>query len=172
MLSSHLALPRKGHLEQVFHIFGYLKKHHNSEMVFDPSTPTLDPETFPRQDWSQSIYGDVQEVLPPNMPKPLGMEMMMRVFVDSDHAGESLTRRSRTGFIVFLNNAPIYWMSKKQSSCEVSTFGLEFTAMKQAVEYVRGLWYRLRMLGIPVDEPAFVHGDNKSVPTPLCRHQL
>ena len=36
-------------------------------------------------------------------------------------------------------------------------------SMKQALEYVRGLRYKLRMLGIPVDEPAFVFGDNKSV---------
>ena len=45
----------------------------------------------------------------------------------------------------------------------VSTFGPKFTAMKQACEYVMGLRYRLRMMGIPVDEPAFVFGDNKSV---------
>ena len=43
------------------------------------------------------------------------------------------------------------------------TIGSEFTAMKQALEYVRGLRYKLRMFGIPVDEPAFVFGDNKSV---------
>ena len=54
-------------------------------------------------------------------------------------------------------------MSKKQASCEVSTFGSEFTAMKQALEYARGLRYKLRMFGIPVDEPSFVFGDNKSV---------
>jgi hypothetical protein len=29
LLSSHLALPRKGHLDAVFHVFGYLDKHHN-----------------------------------------------------------------------------------------------------------------------------------------------
>ena len=90
---------------------------------------------FSCQDWSQSIYGDVEEGLPSDMPKPLDKEMMIRVFIDSDHAGESLTRRSRTGFIVYLNKAPIYWMSKKQTSCETSTFGSEFCAMKQATEY-------------------------------------
>ena len=36
MMSSHLALPREGHLSEVYHIFTYLKKHHNAEMVFDP----------------------------------------------------------------------------------------------------------------------------------------
>jgi hypothetical protein len=89
----------------------------------------------------------------------------MRVFVDADHAGDQVTRRSRTGFIVFLNNAPIYWSSKKQNSCETSTFGSEFVAMKKAMEYVRGLRYKLRMMGIKVNEPAFVFGDNQSV---LC----
>jgi hypothetical protein len=36
-LSSHLALPREGHLEQAFHIFAYLKKHDKSKVVFDDS---------------------------------------------------------------------------------------------------------------------------------------
>ena len=35
--------------------------------------------------------------------------------------------------------------------------------MKHATEYVRGLRYKLRMMGITVDEPAFVFGDNQSV---------
>ena len=89
--------------------------------------------------------------------------MRMRTYVDSDHAGESLTRRSRTGFIVFLNKAPIYWLSKKQQGCETSTFGGEFVAMKQATEYIRGLHYKLRMMGIPYEEPTVVYGDNQSV---------
>lgn len=42
MMSSHLALPRKGHLEEVLHIFAYLKKHHNAEMVFDPTRCDLE----------------------------------------------------------------------------------------------------------------------------------
>jgi len=41
-MSSQLALPRLGHLEQVFHIFGYLKSHHNAELVFDPTYPEID----------------------------------------------------------------------------------------------------------------------------------
>ena len=35
--------------------------------------------------------------------------------------------------------------------------------MKQATEYVRGLRYKLRMMGIPVEEPTLVYGDNQSV---------
>ena len=54
-------------------------------------------------------------------------------------------------------------MSKKQSSYEVSTDGSELTAMKQAVEYVCGLQYKLQMMGISCEDPTFVYGDNKSV---------
>ena len=35
--------------------------------------------------------------------------------------------------------------------------------MKHATEYLIGLCYKLRMFGIPVDEPAFFHGENQLV---------
>ena len=37
--------------------------------------------------------------------------------------------------------------------------------MKQCCEYVRGLRYKLRMMGIPVEGPACIFGDNQSVLT-------
>jgi hypothetical protein len=134
-------------------------------MVFDPTPPVIDMNLFERQDWSFWPYGcdGLTEELPSDMPKSLGPSMTSRVYVDSDHAGDLVTQRSRTGFVVFLNGAPIYWSSKKQTSCETSTFGSEFVVMKQATEYIRGLRYKLRMIGITVDEPAFVFGDNQLV---------
>lgn len=74
-----------------------------------------------------------------------------------------MTRRSRTGFFVFLNCALVHWMSKKQTSVESSSFGSEFVAMKQCCEYLRGLKYKLRMMGIPCEGPAYIYGDNQSV---------
>jgi len=167
MMSSHVALPREGHLKELYHICAYLKAHSKTEMVFDPMLIYFNRNIFERQDWSYSAYGyeSLKEELPLNMPTPLGQLMTMRVFVDADHAGDLITCCSRTGFIVFLNGASIYWSSKRQNSCETSTFGSEFVAMKQATEYVRGLRYKLRMMGIKVDKPKFVFGGKKSV---LC----
>ena len=111
-------------------------------MVYDPTEVDFDRTAFSKEDWSYSIYGDedLKEVLPRNMPRPLGgKSMTMQVFVDSDHSGDQVTCRSRTGFIVFLNSSPIYWSSKKQGSRETSTYGSEMVAMKQACEFVRGL---------------------------------
>lgn len=166
MLSSHLALPRQGHLKQLYNIFAYLKKYHNAEMVFDPSDPSINKHLFERKDWTATEFGlTLSEELPSNMPEGRGQGFTMRAFVDADHAGDSITRRSRTGFLVYLNSAPIYWLSKKQTSVETSSFGSEFIAMKQCTEYVRGLRYKLRMMGIPCEAPTFIYGDNQSV---LC----
>ena len=154
-------------MEQVLSMFAYLKGHSNSEMVFDPSKVEFDRADFPRQDWSYSIYTadecEIKEELPPIMPKPRGNGMIIMVYVDIDHAGDTVTRKSRTGFVIFLNSAPICWSSKKKTSPEKISFGGEFCAMKQAIEYVRGLHYKLRMMGILVDEPTFVDGDNQSL---------
>ena len=163
MMSSCMALPRAGHLEQILHIFGYLKQNDNAEMVLDPTDPDIDEEAFEREDWTHSVYTRREEELPSNAPEPRGFGFKIRAYVDSDHAGNVITRRSRTGFIVYLNNAPIYWSSKKQPSIQTSSFGSEFIAMKDCCEYIRGLRYKLRMMGIPCDFPTYILGDNKSV---------
>ena len=171
MLSSHMAMPRQGHLDQVFHMFAYLKKYHNSCLVFDPTEPDLDMSEFERKDWTSSEFGHVDgvEEITPNMPKPRGVGVTMWSRVDADHAADTTNRRSRTGFLVYINSAPIYWMSKKQNSVESSSFGSEFVAMKQCCEYIRGLRYKLRMMGIQVNGPAYIQGDNKSV---LCNTSI
>jgi hypothetical protein len=61
-LASCLALPRKGHLEAVFHIYAYLKKKTNGTMI---NLMTFNDGA----EWSK-ISGDIQEAIPPYMPKP------------------------------------------------------------------------------------------------------
>ena len=46
MMSSHLVMPRKGHLDQVLHIFAYLCKYHNTELVYDPSEVVVEYDVF------------------------------------------------------------------------------------------------------------------------------
>ena len=165
LASSMMALPREGHLKAIFQMFAFLKTKHNGVMVFDPTEPDIDLSKFPTEDWSATPYGVRKEDIPSNAPSPRGIGFTMRAFVDSDHAGDSITRRSRTGaFMVFLNKTPIYWYSMKQGSCETSSFGSEFIAMKSCCEYIRGLRYKLRMMGISVEHPTYmIFGDNQSV---------
>ena len=160
MLAAYSAAPRQGHLAAVLHVFAYLKKHPRSKLVLDPKYVDHDPHT--EHDW-KDFYGDAKEIIPDDMPDPLGMHMQMTCFVDSDHAGDMVTRRSRTGVLIFCCSAPILWFTKKQQSIETSSFGSEFSAMKSGVELIEGLRYKLRMMGVPLDGPAYVKADNMSV---------
>jgi hypothetical protein len=87
----------------------------------------------------------------------------MIAFVDSDHAGDLLTRRSRTGVLIYLNRAPITWYSKKQNSIEASTFCSEFMALKTAAKLVSGLCYKLLMMGVPLESATQMRVANMSV---------
>jgi hypothetical protein len=57
--------------------------------------------------------------------------------------------------------ALIEWISKKQATIETSVFGAEFVAVKHVIEKLRGLQYKLRMMGIPLTGPSYIYGDNK-----------
>ena len=87
----------------------------------------------------------------------------MCCFVDAYRAGDKLTHCSRSGFIIILQIAPICYFSKCQNTVKNSTFGSQFMAMKLAWEYIPGLQYKIRMIGIPSYDPCFMYGDNKSV---------
>ncbi len=65
--------------------------------------------------------------------------------------------------------ALIDWVSKKQATIETSVFDAEFVAMKHGIEKLRGLLYKLRMMGIPLTGPSFIYGDNKSQITNLTK---
>ena len=86
----------------------------------------------------------------------------MRAFFYSYHAGDLVTSRSRTGCVVFINNDPIFFYSKKQVSCETSSFGSEFVAMKSFCEHLRSLRHKLCVFGITVEHPAYVFGNYQS----------
>jgi hypothetical protein len=162
LLSQHLALPRVGHLEAVYHIFAYLMKHEKSRIIFDASEPIVDTNLFIEQDWTE-FYGDVEEELPPRMPEPLGIPVNISVFVDANHAGNIVTRRSHTGILIYIQNTPILWHSRRQNTVETSTFGSEFVALRNARDMIVGLRYKLRMFGIPLAGAARVFCDNQGV---------
>ena len=113
-----------------------------------------------RDQYMKELYPDAIDYVPHDIPKPLGMSVNISCFVDVDHAGNKITRRSHTGVIIFLNSAPILWYSKRQNTVESSTFGSELVVMKQAMDMIEGLIYKLCMFGIPVEGEARIICDN------------
>jgi hypothetical protein len=87
----------------------------------------------------------------------------MTVYVDADHAQDLVTRRSITVILVMLSNTPLRWISKRQKTVETSTYGSELVASRIATELILEVRYMLWSLGVALDGPALMLGDNMSV---------
>ena len=68
MVSSHMTMPREGHLEAVLHVFEFLRQHYNSRMAFEPTYPVIDMNDFKECKW-KDFYGNLNEAIPPNAPE-------------------------------------------------------------------------------------------------------
>ena len=83
-------------------------------------------------------------------------------YSDADWAGCSDTRRSITGWCMFIGNSLVSWKSKKQDRVSKSSTESEYRAMSSAcseIVWLRGL---LGELGFPQIEPTPLHADNTS----------
>ena len=111
------------------------------------------------------MYRDAEEEMPHQMPNPRGSTVTITAFVDASYASNKVIRRSHSGYIVFVNRAPIVWYRKKQNTVESSVFSAEFISMKVCIEALEGLRFKLRMFGVPLPkgEPCHVFCDNESV---------
>ena len=143
MMSTHLAFPWRRHLEQLYHMFGRLKANPKWKLYLNPQHPQVD------KDHSNHMIGMISTKTP------------TRLF--QEHAGNTVTRRSQTGLLLFVNRARIVWYSKHQNTVETSTFGSEFIAMKTAVEQIEALRYKLHMFGVLLEGPTNIYCDNESV---------
>ena len=96
-------------------------------------------------DWANTVYGDVKELIPDDAPEPLGLiAVVLSHYVDANLYHDLLTGRSLTAVLHFVNQTPIDWYTKKQTTVETATYGSEFNAACTCVEQVIDLWTTLR----------------------------
>jgi hypothetical protein len=133
-------------------------------MVCDGSEHNFDESRFQQCDWSK-YYPDAKGVIPPDVSETRGKPVMMTTFVDADHAGCRVTRRSQTRIIIFFESGSDHLVFQAQNTVETLTFGLEFIAPKTAVEVIEGLRYKIRLMGLELDGATNVFCDNSSVMT-------
>ena len=116
----------------------------------------------------KSIVKGKKEEMPHRMPRPRGLAVRTTAFVDSSHGTNKVTRRSHSGHILFVNSTLVKWLSKRQQTVGTSAFSSEFIALKQCIEDVEHLRFKLRMFGTPIHDdgkPTHILCDNNSVVT-------
>ena len=74
-------------------------------------------------DWTYSVYGNVQDILPDDMPDPPGEVATTTTTMDANLNHCLATSKSLTGCLHFVNKTPVDWYSKKQATVETATYG-------------------------------------------------
>jgi len=164
-MSRFRAEPRQGHLQAVAKTFGYLDNYRSASIKFRigiPDYSEIEKEQPVEYDWSY-IYGKVIEMTDPNLPKAKGKSVRASFFIDANLGHDKVTGRSCCGIISMLNLTPIDSYCKLTNTVETATYGSEFTVARIGVDKVLAEHYKLRALGVPIDGPAYMFGDNNSV---------
>ena len=163
LMSQYQASSRYGHLEALYLIFHFLWKNPKKRLVMDPLEPGVDEDSFQScANWKE-FYGNVTEEDPPRMPEPLGCPVSMTAFVDADHASNVVSRRSHTGYFLFIMNALMCSFSKKQNTVESSTYGSELVALRIVRDRIVAMRIKCKSIGVPLMGPANVYCDNQGV---------
>jgi hypothetical protein len=84
----------------------------------------------------------------------------MTIFTDSEYAGDTETRISVGGFIIFLLGVPILWKSKAQRAVTLSSSEAEFVSLSEAAKEIKFVVQILESMGIVVEIPIIVRVDN------------
>ena len=84
------------------------------------------------------------------------------VFVDSDYASDTVTRKSTSGMAMLVESGLVQWHSRRQKSSALSTCEAEYRAMTEAT--MDALLYSrvLEELGMPLDKSVPMHSDNEA----------
>ncbi|KAL2242369.1 UNVERIFIED_CONTAM: Retrovirus-related Pol polyprotein from transposon RE1 [Sesamum indicum] len=93
---------------------------------------------------------------------PAANSLELQAFCDADWASCPDSRRSLTGFCVFLGPALLSWKTKKQSTVSRSTAEAEYRSLAATVCELRWLSYLLADFGVSVTLPISLSCDNKA----------
>lgn len=164
-MSGFRSAPRVGHLDRVKRIVGYLRKMDTGVVRIRTGQPDYSGIGEQRHDWDYSIYKGATEIIPQDIPTPLGKSIVLTSYVDANLYHDMVTGRSVTGVLHLVNQTPFDWFSKKQPTVETATYGSEFVAARTATEQIMANRGSFRYLGVDIIGPTIMFGDNKSVVT-------
>ena len=87
MLARYMMAPKVGHLEAIYHLFGYLEQSKDGKIVVDLGEAPIRKKAkfLDKAEWTE-FYEDTEEAMPQDMPEPLGNMAILTIYVDADHA--------------------------------------------------------------------------------------
>lgn len=93
---------------------------------------------------------------------PADSTLQLKAFSDSDLAACPYTRRSVTGFCIFIGHSLVSWKSKKQPTVSKFSSEAEYRAPASTVCELQWLVYLLHDLHVPLTSPSLLYCDSQS----------
>ena len=112
-MSRFRATPRQGHMDRLKKIYSYAIRTKAYAIRFRTDQP--DYSFLPDQDfdWTYSVYGNVQEILPDDVPEPLGEAVITTTTMDAN-LNCLATGKSLTGCLHFVNKTPVIGIQRSK----------------------------------------------------------
>jgi hypothetical protein len=162
-MSSFRVAPREAHLDRLRRVCGYLYKFKSGCLRVRTNKPDYSSLSTEEYEWSRTCYRGAKEEIPHDIPTPKGKRVVLTSYVDANLLHCVVTGKAVTASLHMVNQTVISWSSRKQETVETATYGSEFVAARKTIQQNIGLRLTLRYLGVPIEGPTFLFGDNESV---------
>jgi hypothetical protein len=83
-MSAFRSAPRKGHLDRVKQICGYLSKMRHSAIRICTEEPDYSDIPRTEYDWEFFVYRGAKKEIPKDVPEPLGKPVVTTTYVDAN----------------------------------------------------------------------------------------
>ena len=94
-------------------VFAYWKGHLKFGIVINPKERKIQEAEDMVVHWNEQ-YPRAKEEVPQDMPIPKQKDVKIVIYVDAGHAHDfTITCRSVTALILFINDTPMKWYSKR-----------------------------------------------------------
>jgi hypothetical protein len=122
-------------------MYGYIKSQPNGAIRFCVNILNHEEQGIPlKHDWVSTVYGFIsEELIYDSMHGPKCKDICTTTYHDVSLIHNLITGRRMSGIITLINQTPIQWFSKKQSTVETASYGSEYMVASQTTEQIMDL---------------------------------
>ena len=164
-LSSFRAQPKRGHLDRIKKVIRYLLKMDREAIRICTEMPDNSDGVIERYDWSKTVYAGSEEEIPHDIPTLKGkpVRLVTYVMILILITTFLMVKLPRASCALLIKHHLTGILRSKQATPEVATFSTEELAARTAVEQSRANRLTFMYIGVPIEGPSVLLGDNESV---------
>lgn len=121
----------------------------------------LDQPTKAREAAARNLCGYLEATKHWGIFYEAGKDLKLCGYADASY-GREKDKRSRTGYLIFITNAPVYWGARRQTLVTLSTSEAEYVSLAESCRDVKTVLNLLSELGRATDRYVVCYEDNQT----------